>query len=854
MKKLLLLLAAVATLASCVQNIEGIDNSLGYTRITVGVPQGRTALGDKDEKGTYNIVWSEEDAIVVNGAKSTKCEIGEDKTSATFSFEKDLLESPFYLTYPHTEGSLCANGKPTVVFQAEQEYVANTFGVGYAPMCGYSENSNIKLNHLAGVLRFTLTGAENLKTIEITADEDVALSGEFDVDCQNGTITPIAGEVSNKIVYTINQTLTNEAVAFYITIPKGLEGVCQIVFTDKAGLKMTSKWTAKGVEAGVVREFKAFAFKGGASLELQEMTSLEDELEIEVPEEPTTGVWGKVLYDDGTPATKVAVSDGFSVVTTDFQGIYHFENGVNARTKYIYLSLPATAKVKNNANNQIDFFKSYSKNKYRYDFTLEKIAKEDKFSLFMIADTHGARAKYVQRVREECLPGVRAEKSSKTTPCYSIILGDIVCAAAPATENGEISGNITEKEETRIEEEKQASYYMPLMRDMFAMENTNNVPTFYVMGNHDHDRLYFNQASTMASLEEFNYHVQDAYENVFGPADYSFNRGDVHIVCMRDIQWNQDCMTYNSSHGEHLSGDFTDAQVEWLRQDLAKVPSNNMVILCVHIPLHNASGSNVSRVGDLIKQFDKRMIFSGHNHRNNSILASSSNIGIDEMKFVGNWGFVRTRCGIDGTPFGFGVYDFSNGQITSNYFRACSLGENTLAPKDYQMRVYLSDMVSGKEGANLWHGSYYYNSRYIYANIFNGNANWNVSLKIYNASGRQLGSTYELTHLDMDYANAWKTGDGTKTNPYRASSSSNTCDCWAVGGYYNGVQTSWRSINCYGMFRSTSISSTYFNGIKNGTYTFEVVATDPYGNTHTCTKLWDADDIPDYLVRPGYWN
>ena len=86
MKKLLLLLAAVATLASCVQNIEGVDNSLGYTRITVGVPQNRTALGDKDANGTYKIVWSEEDAIVVNGAISTKCEIGEDKTSATFSF------------------------------------------------------------------------------------------------------------------------------------------------------------------------------------------------------------------------------------------------------------------------------------------------------------------------------------------------------------------------------------------------------------------------------------------------------------------------------------------------------------------------------------------------------------------------------------------------------------------------------------------------------------------------------------------------------------------------------------------------------------------------------------------------
>ena len=278
MKKLLLLLAAVATLASCVQNIEGVDNSLGYTRITVGVPQSRTVLGDKDANGTYQIVWSEDDAIVVNGAKSTKCEIGEDKTSATFSFETAVLNYPYHLTYPYTEGSACTKDKPTVVFKAVQEYVEGTFGVGNAPMCGYTEKGGVQLKHLAGVLRFALSGETTLSTIEIIAGEEVALAGEFDVNCQEGTITPIAGEVSNKITYVVNQALSESALPFYITLPKGVTGVCQIVFTDKAGFKMTSKWTANNVEAGVVREFKAFEFKGGASLELQEMTSIQDEL------------------------------------------------------------------------------------------------------------------------------------------------------------------------------------------------------------------------------------------------------------------------------------------------------------------------------------------------------------------------------------------------------------------------------------------------------------------------------------------------------------------------------------------------------------------------------------------------
>ena len=286
MKKLLLLIAAVASFASCVQNIEGVDISLGYTTITVGMPESRTSLGAKDENGIYAIYWSEGDQIVANGEPSASSVLGDDKKSATFYYEVGKLEAPYHLTYPYTADSACADGKPTVVFAAEQEYVANSFGVGYAPMCGYcdSGDNSATVKHLAGVLRFTVQGTSKLSTIEIIAEEGKALAGEFDVNCESGTLTAINGEVSNKITYTVNQTLTEDGTAFHITVPKGIEGVCKVVLTDSAGQKMNLKWTASNVSAGVVREFKPFAFKGGASFELQAMTSITDEMEVEVPD------------------------------------------------------------------------------------------------------------------------------------------------------------------------------------------------------------------------------------------------------------------------------------------------------------------------------------------------------------------------------------------------------------------------------------------------------------------------------------------------------------------------------------------------------------------------------------------
>ena len=283
MKKFTIFTALVAMLVSftsCEQNVdETLDSPIGQTSITLNLPQTRTSLGDK-AGDAYPVYWSENDQIVVDGAVSDYAAIGNNKSSATFNFANNLTY-PYNITYPYTSGSLCSSSKPTVVFADEQQYVENTFGVGYAPMCGYAEKTgSITLKHLAGILRFAIKGETTLSKIEIIADEGIALAGEFDVNCQTGTISAINSRVSNKITYTANQLLsTTTAKPFYIAVPSGSFGECKVVLTDQNGQQMNLKWNGSNVKQGVVREFKTIEFQAGATMTLESinMGSYEDE-------------------------------------------------------------------------------------------------------------------------------------------------------------------------------------------------------------------------------------------------------------------------------------------------------------------------------------------------------------------------------------------------------------------------------------------------------------------------------------------------------------------------------------------------------------------------------------------------
>ena len=284
MKKFLLFGALISLVACSQVDTNVTDIPLGGTNITLGLPNTRTSLGEK-EGDTYPIYWSEEDKIVVNGAVSSSVIIDKNRKSATFNFANDILSYPYCITYPYTTESSCAEGAPTVVFAAEQHFVEGTFGVGAAPMCGYCESGgSTSLKHLAGVLQLAIKGSSKLADIEISAADGVALAGEFGVDCQSGAISAIEGKVANKLTYFVNQTLsTTDATVCHIVVPAGNLGACKVLLTANNGEQMILKWNASDVKAGVVREFKEFTFKPGTMLELEGLPSEEDDLVIIPP-------------------------------------------------------------------------------------------------------------------------------------------------------------------------------------------------------------------------------------------------------------------------------------------------------------------------------------------------------------------------------------------------------------------------------------------------------------------------------------------------------------------------------------------------------------------------------------------
>ena len=257
----IVLVAILVSFTACKKDIiEDINSTASEYQLTISLPETRTSLGSK--KGEiYPVYWDVMDKIVANGNVSDYAKISDNQAKAVFNFANEI-SYPCNVTYPYTAGSLCSDERPTVIFSAEQYYSRDTFGSGYAPMCGYGDgNGIIEVKHLSGVLRFAITGSEKLSKIEIRAQKDIALAGEFDVNCQTGEITAIEGKVSNKITYIANKQLsTTSASVFYITIPAGNLGMCDIFVTDSNGTPMKLTWNGSNVKPGIVRELKEFTF------------------------------------------------------------------------------------------------------------------------------------------------------------------------------------------------------------------------------------------------------------------------------------------------------------------------------------------------------------------------------------------------------------------------------------------------------------------------------------------------------------------------------------------------------------------------------------------------------------------
>lgn len=529
------------------------------------------------------------------------------------------------------------------------------------------------------------------------------------------------------------------------------------------------------------------------------------------PDTPPTGDFaeGYIKYTDGTPAAGVSVSDGFRVVVTNAEGYYRLDTCSD--TWYIYFSYPSDAVIKKNATGTPDFFKRYVQGESRYDFTLEKCAVENEFALFAMADPQAHYAARdtqktadTQRFLSESVPAINSQIAASTIPCYGVTLGDIVYSEGSRNSN-------------------------PGMTSMASHFDKINMPVFQTMGNHDYTYFYSKSPlTTDATSSTLNLKAQRAFENAFGPINHSFNRGKVHIVCMKDIIYD------STTDASEYHGGFLNDQYEWLRQDLANVPKSMKVILCVHIPIDGISAKdNVQNVMNLLKQFTDSEVFSGHTHyyRYSSSTASSGLKEHIHSAVCGQWWWSKIEG--DGCPNGYTIYNIKGTSVKDAYFIGVNDKMNT---RDYQMRLYRGNLLTGGKYAYFQSP---YNFKDLLINVFSGDSRWSV--KVY-VNGVYAGTANIISHKKDIFSSV---SPGQTYTPSTTSSQ----DWWAIA-YHIGVckrgtaSTSYYTAN-YHMFKYTLGSSV------SASDKITVEATDPYGNVYTCSDIIeDGLNYPEYIKIP----
>ena len=393
-------------------------------------------------------------------------------------------------------------------------------------------------------------------------------------------------------------------------------------------------------------------------------------------DEQTTVVNGTVISDattlygvvrdkqSGEGIEGVVVSDGFTCVKTDKNGVYQIVR--DEHSDMVYLSVPAEYEIPVDNGNHATFYKRFSVAQgevFTHDFTLELLpgGKQTQFTLLALADIQVHDTNDVERFRNETVPDIDALVPNLVNP-YAITLGDI-----------------TNKNNTAM--------WMGIRQSI----TSRKVKYLHCMGNHDHlNELspddHSNTTSYWKSVENFH--------KYFGPQNYSFDRGDVHFVVIDNCLHGEKPDNAGGTH-EYATGLY-DWGYKWFLQDLSFVPKSKMVVLCAHIPFGSGSSDNHNdkryrkEILNKLSEYREAHLLIGHTHHMLNYIHTINGKRIQEHIHGAVCGQMwHGPIGRDGAPNGYGVYEFDGATLKDYWFKGTGFD------KDYQIRCY-------KGGENIY--------------------------------------------------------------------------------------------------------------------------------------------------------
>lgn len=379
--------------------------------------------------------------------------------------------------------------------------------------------------------------------------------------------------------------------------------------------------------------------------------------------------------DEGEPGLAgIKVSNGEEIVKTDDSGRY--EIPVTDDT-IIFVIKPRGYMTPVNEDNLPQFYYIHkpagSPANFRFagvaptgplpdsvDFALTKRDEPDKFRALFFGDTQPRNIEEVEYMAHDVIAQVIANEAHGAS--FGVTLGDIV------------------------------------FDDLDVMEPHNQaiamigIPWYNVIGNHD---MNFDAADDQ--------HSDETFERIYGPNYYSFDHGPTHFLVLDDVTW---VGASGDQKGRYFGG-LGERQMKFIKNDLALIPKDQLVVLMMHIPLVDVEDRH--ELYRLIEDRPATVSLSAHTHymehrfigEEDGWKGAEKHHHIINVTVCGSWWRGRKdERGIphatmsDGGPNGYSIMEF-DGANYSLEFRAAS------RPADYQMNIYAAESVKSSELSSM---------------------------------------------------------------------------------------------------------------------------------------------------------
>ena len=257
-----------------------------------------------------------------------------------------------------------------------------------------------------------------------------------------------------------------------------------------------------------------------------------------------------------------------------------------------------------------------------------------------------------------------------------------------------------------------ANNYLDMLPPLVDVMGKLGMPNFYLPGNHDEN---YDASSDRWSLE--------TWSRVMGPEYYSLDWGPVHFIVLDDVVWHP---ATAEEKGRYTAG-IHEEQMEFIRNDLALVPKDRLVVYMFHIPL-----PGLANRAEFLALFEGRpnvLGLSAHTHTQYHLFfGSDAGWWSDEQPHhhlvhvtsCGSWwrgpldehGIPATPCR-DGVPNGYSEISFDGNRYSIEYIPA-------RRPRSYQVEIFAPTAVTADVAA----------AHRVYANVFAGSSRSIVEMRI----------------------------------------------------------------------------------------------------------------------------